>query len=394
MNRRQFLGYTALAPLMLAAPRLVFAATPAAAAKTAQPMRTLVLVELAGGNDSLNMVVPYADPRYYAARPSIAIARDKVLQLDPRFGLHPALEPMMAMWRAGDMAVALGVGYDRPNRSHFRSIDIWDTASDSSQYLDDGWIARLFAAPQPARSPVADAIVLGGGSRAVSGKGIRAVVLTDPEQFARASRMVHGAEVATPNPALAHILQVRDDIEKAGTTLRRVEENAPQLGVAFPKHKLGKEMESAAKLIASGTHVPVVKVGLSGFDTHSNQPARQMQLYAHVAESLVAFRAAMVKAGAWDRVMVMTYSEFGRRVPQNASNGTDHGTAASHFVLGGKVRGGFIGAAPSLDNLDSGDLRFTQDFRSLYATASQTWLQLAGTRDVLGNHRPLDVLRA
>ena len=176
--------------------------------------------------------------------------------------------------------------------------------------------------------------------------------------------------------------------------MRQVEANAPQLGVAFPKHKLGKEMESAAKLIASGTHVPVVKVGLSGFDTHSNQAARQMQLYTHVAELLAAFRQAMINAGAWDRVMVMTYSEFGRRVAQNGSGGTDHGTAASHFVLGGKVRGGFVGAAPSLDSLDSGDLRFTQDFRSLYATAAQGWLQLAGTRDVLGAHRPLDVLKA
>lgn len=393
MNRRHFLGFTALAPLLLAAPRLAFAATPNDA-KAGQPRRTLVLVEMAGGNDSLNMVVPYADPRYYALRSGIAIARDKVLQLDPRFGLHPALEPMMAMWRAGDLAVALGVGYDRPNRSHFRSIDIWDTASDSAQYLDDGWIARLFAAPQAGRSAVADAIVLGGGSRSVSGKGIRAIVLNDPEQFARASRMVHGGEVATPNPALAHILKVRDDIEKAGATLREVEANAPALDIAFPKHRLGKEMESAAKLIASGTHVPVIKVGLSGFDTHSNQPARQAQLYAHVAESLVAFRQAMIKAGAWDRVLMITYSEFGRRVAQNGSMGTDHGTAASHFVLGGRVRGGFVGAAPSLDNLDSGDLRFTQDFRSLYATAAQGWLQLAGARDVLGAHRPLDVLRA
>ncbi|MGE5148254.1 MAG: DUF1501 domain-containing protein, partial [Candidatus Eiseniibacteriota bacterium] len=234
----------------------------------------------------------------------------------------------------------------------------------------------------------------GGGSRAVNGKGIRAVVLTDPEQFARASRMVHGAEVATPNPALAHILKVRDDIEKAGTTLRDIEAHTPELGVAFPKHKLGREMESAAKLIASGTHVPVIKVGLSGFDTHSNQPARQMQLYTHVAESLAAFRQAMVKAGAWNRVMVVTYSEFGRRVAQNASNGTDHGTAASHFVLGGRVRGGFHGVAPSLDALDSGDLRFTQDYRSLYAAAAESWLQLGGTRAVLGTHRPLDVVKA
>jgi uncharacterized protein (DUF1501 family) len=386
MNRRQFLGYAALAPLALAAPRLAQAAAPTA--------RTLVLVELAGGNDSLNMVVPYADPRYYALRPGVAIARDKVLQLDPRFGLHPALEPLMAPWRERELAVALGVGYERPNRSHFRSIDIWDTASDSEQYLEDGWIARLFAAPQAGRSSVADAIVLGGGSRSVSGRGIRAIVLNDPEQFARASRMVRGGEMATPNPALAHILKVRGDIEQAGAKLREIEANAPALGVAFPTHRLGKEMQSAAKLIASGTHVPVIKVGLSGFDTHSNQPARQMQLYAHVAEALAAFRAAMVKAGAWDRVLVMTYSEFGRRAAQNGSGGTDHGTAASHFVMGGRVRGGIVGAAPRLDDLESGDLRFTQDFRGLYATAAQSWLQLAGARDVLGAHRPLDVLRA
>ena len=354
--------------------------------------RTLVLVELAGGNDGLNTVVPYSDPAYQRLRPGIAIKREAVVQLDARLGLHPSLAPLGAAWKAGELAIVQGVGYANPNRSHFRSIDIWDTASGSNRFRTEGWVARVVGASRRQADRLADAVVLGGGSGPVTGPGLRAVAMADPRRFLRQAQGMKGVEARPANPALAHLLKIQHEIQDTAKELRQVLARAPEVRGAFPGGPFGQQLRVAARLIAAKAVVPVVKLALGGFDTHANQPGPHANLLRQFGEGLAAFRTALAESGRWNDVLVMTYSEFGRRAAQNGSNGTDHGTAAPHFVLGAKVKGGFFGPAPDLARLVDGDLEHAIDYRSLYATAAQTWWGFART-SAFDGHAPLPILR-
>ena len=302
--------------------------------------------------------------------------------------------PLMPVWQAGEMAVVLGLGYPRPNRSHFRSIDIWETGSDSDRHLSTGWLARAMDGAPRVKGSAADAIVLGGGARAVTGGGLRTVVMRDPNQFVRQAGRMQRPAAPAGNAALSHILTVQKEIEGTAKQLKKAEMRGAQAAsAARGRGQIGRQLQQAAKIIAGGTPVSVIKVSHGGFDTHSNQDGRHRNLLTQLAASLAGFRQAMVRSGDWDRVMVMTYSEFGRRVRQNGSGGTDHGTAAAHLVMGGRVRGGLVGGQPSLTDLDGGDLKHRVDYRSYYRAAA-TWLDLPGSGAVLGNYRPLPLLKA
>jgi uncharacterized protein (DUF1501 family) len=376
-TRRQFLQSLTAGALTLYWP----------VARAAGPLwdRTLLLLELNGGNDGLNTLVPYADSAYYAARPRLAIERGQVLQLSPLLGLHPALEPLWRDWQQGQLAVVPGVGYAQPNRSHFRSIEIWDTASNSEETLATGWLARLFERQAPPRERPADGIVIGRNAAPLTGGQTRAVVMQDAGRFLRQAQHIESGAAAAPNPALAHILGVRSDVRQAAAQMGSRLDSSAALGTTFPQHRFGRDIETAARLIASGAHAPVIKLAHGSFDTHSNQRGTHERLLRELAEGLSAFRTEMQARGLWDRVLVMTYSEFGRRVAENGSQGTDHGTAAPQFLLGGRVKGGIYGSQPSLTQLDAGDLRHTTDYRSLYVTAAQWW-GLPG--DFLGKRFP------
>ncbi len=356
--------------------------------------RVLVLLELNGGNDGLNTVVPYDDRLYDRARPSLAVPRDRVLQLDERLGLNAALEPLMPLWRDGELAIALGLGYQPPNRSHFRSIEIWNTASDSDEVLHDGWVARVLGeAPGPDRDDLAaDGLVLGGVTGPLAGGRLRTVVMREPERFLRQAAKMTPMGTAAANPALSHVLRVREEIHASASVMESRLQRAPALDTRFPQGPLGRQLAVAARLIAAGVPLGAIKVSQTGYDTHAQQAGRHPRLLEQLAASLAAFREALVGAGLWDRVLVMTYAEFGRRVAENASNGTDHGTAAPHFILGGRVRGGLYGMPPALGDLDGGDLRPTMDFRRLYATAAQGWWGLPPSREALAGQRPLPCL--
>lgn len=355
--------------------------------------RAVVLVELNGGNDGLNTVVPYSDPAYYRLRPALAVARESVLQLTETLGLHPALKPLFPVWQAGELAVALGVGYQPPNRSHFRSIEIWNAGTDSDS-LQDGWVARAFenagsSLERQRSSLVADGIVLGGSGAVLSGKHMRSVVLRDPTQRFSARAPQSKPTATDTNPALDHILKVREELHDTASQIRAGLATSQDLGVDFPETPLGFQLAGAARIIAAGLAVPTFKVVHSGFDTHAGQRRQHARLLRELAEGLAAFRSAMQKSGAWDRVLVMTYAEFGRRVVENGSSGTDHGTAAPHFLLGGRVNGGLYGMQPSLADLDNGDLKPTLDFRCLYATVTRDWWSLPVATSALNAHRPL-----
>ena len=389
MNRRSLLQ----AGIAVAATPLL--GTRRAAAQTARPrsQRTLVLIELKGGNDGLNTVVPFADPAYAALRPRLAIGREQVLAVAGDAGLHPALAPLLPTWDDGCLAVLQGVGYPAPNLSHFRSIEIWDTASDSDAYRAEGWLARRFAqAPLPGHY-AADAVVIGSSDLGpFAGGGARALTLASTTEFVRRAALVPAQRPAgDANRALRHILKVESDIATAAARLARTPRDLP----SFPPGAFGTALATAAGVIANPKGVAALRVTLGGFDTHGNQLATQARLLGELAQGLAAFRNALASLGRWDDTLVLTYAEFGRRAAENRSGGTDHGTASAHFALGGGVRGGLYGTPPALDRLDAaGNLVHTLDFRAVYATVLERWWALPSAPVLGGSYAPLDFLPA
>jgi len=376
MKRRDFLGGVGATGLL----GLIPAAARAAAESPYR--RLLILVELKGGNDGLNTVVPYADPNYYALRPRIAIPADEVLPLGEGLGLHPALQVLLPLWRAGELAVIHGVGYPQPNLSHFRSIEIWDTASASDEYLQQGWLARSFHGQPPPARFAADAVVVGSQDMGPCSGGGRVVVLNNQDQFARLARLAQEGGRGGGG-ALAHIQRVESDIVAAAA---RIKVGGPgfAFGTAFPSGGFGGAVRTACQVLGSGAEVAVLRLSLSGFDTHQNQPGPHAGLLRQLAEGLVALRSALRELDLWQRSLVLTYAEFGRRPKENQSNGTDHGTSNVHFALGGTVRGGFHGEPPDLARLDAaGNPAFSVDYRRVYATVLERWWGI-DSRSVLG----------
>lgn len=336
--------------------------------------RILLLVELKGGNDGLNTVIPYADPKYRELRPGIGVARDRTIQLDEKVGLHNRLEPLMEAWKARDLAIVQGVGYPYPNRSHFRSIEIWDTASASNQTLSEGWIAQAFeGAPLPKGAGV-DSIVVDTNALPSTGPSLRTIVMQDAENFLRQAQALKdtGGLMDGGNPALRHLLAVRQEINAAAKGLSDKLRAAPAPEEPYAQELLlGRQLELATKVLAARVPVVAIKVALGGFDTHANQVQPHERLLGFLATGLATLRRNLIAANLWNDVLVMTYSEFGRRARQNASGGTDHGTAAPSFVMGGGVKGGLHGAYPSLSDLQDGDLKYAVDFRNVFATVAQ-----------------------
>lgn len=370
ISRRHFIaGAAGASGLLLSRPLL---AAPSALIGP-QWDRVLVLVQLQGGNDGLNTLVPYDDPAYRRLRPNLAVARDQVAQLTPEVGLNPALKALLPAWQDKELAVIQGVGYPNPNRSHFRSIEIWDTASNSAETLSDGWVARAFeSTPHPGNFAF-DAVVIDSNTLPVSGPQMQSIVLRDVDQFiAQANRMARSGG-DRGNPALKHLLSVQGEIHRAAFSLRDRMKEAPVLPVSMPAGPFGQELDLAAKLLLTRTPLTTIKIALGGFDTHARQRDTHEKLLGQLGDGLAAFRDCMKRAGLWDKVLVLTYSEFGRRAAENGSAGTDHGTAAVQFAMGGKVKGGLYGRQPSLTDLSDGDVKHAVDFRNVYETVTRNW---------------------
>jgi uncharacterized protein (DUF1501 family) len=378
-QRRTFLQHGAAAVAALGFTTL-------ARAKEEQKRRLLVLLELRGGNDGLNTVVPVEDGRYFDLRPRLALRDDAVVAFDRSLTLHRSLAPLRPLWDAKEMALIEGVGYPQPNLSHFRSIEIWDTASASNEILQQGWLTR--AAGLAFKHFAADGVVIGAADLGPLAGGARAVSLSDPERFARQARLAKDDRVAARG-ALAHVLQVENDIVHAATQLR------PDVAMRteFPRSGFGTAIQHAAA-IASTRKVPVIRITLAGFDTHQNQANNHAQLLRQVGEGVVALRAALQEVGVWDDTLVLTYSEFARRPRENASGGTDHGTAGVMFAFGPRVKAGRFGTPPALARLDeSGNLPFAIDFRSIYSAVLQDWFAIDSERVLGRRFSPLPLLK-
>ena len=383
MDRRDFLRIAGSVSLSAALP----GAFAQASGETRR--RLLILVELKGGNDGLNTVIPYADPQYARLRPRLALPRDQLLTLSEQAAFHPSLAKLMPTWEDGKLAIVQGLGYPQPNLSHFRSIEIWDTASKSDEYLEEGWLARAFAASPSPADFVSDGVAVGSADLGpLAGTRSRAIALTDPERFLRNARLAR-PEGEGRNPALRHILKVENDVQQSA---RRITAGR-EFKAEFPAGGFGIAARTAAQLAANPAGVAVIRISLTGFDTHTNQPGIHANLLRQVAEGLAGLRAALEEAGRWDSTVVATYSEFGRRPRENQSNGTDHGTSGVHWVMGGQVKGGLYGAAPALDRLDgNGNLPFAVDFRAYYATFLDRWWSIDSRPVLAGRFAGLDFL--
>ncbi len=400
MKRRDFLsGFsTVTGSALLSAHAPGWAQAVANRASSVQD-RILILIELKGGNDGLNTVVPYADNTYYQLRNTIGIKPDEVIKLDDKVGLHPELKAMLPFWEKNELAIVQGVGYPEANLSHFRSIEIWETASKANEYLSDGWVTRGMQTGLASKAKYTAEGVLIGMNDFGPLAGAKAVSLNDPVAFVNQSRLARVNELAasTQNPALRYLLKVENEISQAADGLRG---DKYTFNTVFPNGQFGNGVAAAAQIVASQRRdktggVPVMCLTLGSFDTHQNQLGTHAGLLKQLAEGMAALKSALTELGAWDRTMVMTFSEFGRRAKQNSSGGTDHGTAAPHFIAGGAVRGGLYGQAPDLNRLDGNqNVLYTTDFRQIYTTVAQQWWGVSADSVVRGKFDALKFLRA
>lgn len=370
MNRRDFLKYAGLITSAGAVPLL----TPELLWGAGGQQHIVVLVELKGGNDGFNTLVPFKDELYYKYRPRIAIKQRQVLTLNDEVGLHPRMKALMPIWNSGKMAWIQGVGYPNPVLSHFRSMDIWDSASNSNQFIETGWLSRIL----PNYKKGLHGVALNKGQAELGplhSSNLNCVTMQDPRNFLNQIKRIHDVQPNHLTPAIAHVSQVQHQLFSAGEQIAtKMGRNPKHAGVGFSKGVFGHSLESVAEMIINGIDAPVYKVTQGGFDTHAGQRGGQDNGLYHLANGLASFQKAMQHAGKWNDVLVVTYSEFGRRAKENRGGGTDHGTASSHMILGGRVRGGVYGRHPNFAQLDTnGNVRHSTDFRAIYGTLAQRW---------------------
>ncbi len=385
-----FLAFSGFAPSFLA--RSALAQTPA----PGRDRSILVIVQLAGGNDGLNTVVPFSDDRYHRLRPTLAL-REGLHRLNDDLGLHPACGDLAALHEEGKLAIVQNVGYPNPNRSHFRSTEIWETAGDGEDAPAEGWLGRYFdnacagrpGQPDPAGIHVGDSVpqsFLGRAPHVIHGLRARGGSEAGDDGVDNAyEALLRADHNAGPASYLQHTMM------NALVTEQRIQRVIADYrpGSAYPGTRLAQSLRRVAALINADFETRVFFVSQSGYDTHANQLHGHARLLAELSGALAAFQADLAAHRRDDQVMTMTFSEFGRRPAENGSAGTDHGTAAPLFVMGSKVRGGLVGQPPGLDVGPKEDLRFSTDFRRVYATVLDRWLESDSSKVLGGRYQPV-----
>jgi uncharacterized protein (DUF1501 family) len=359
--------------------------------------RTLIVVQMAGGNDGLNTIVPYSDSRYYQARPTLAIQQKDVLTLNDRLGFNPALQAIKPLWDQSKVAIVEGVGYPNPSLSHFQAMDIWQSLDLNGQG-SEGWLGKYVAGLVDKDGHPFQSLDIGVQlPTALRAIGAQVPTVAQPQTYHLAPDPANPRGVDVRTQAL---LRLYDSYPKTApyaalldATAQNAQQGSKQLqaadaaykpAVQYPQGSFADGLKVLAEAIVQGLGLRVGYITLGGFDTHANQISDQPTLLKTLAEGVAAFYADLAAHGKADDVVIMTWSEFGRRVHENGNNGTDHGTAAPLFVLGNAVTGGIYGEPPDLGNLDSvGNLKFTIDFRQVYATVLDRWLG-APSQAILG----------
>jgi len=385
-KRRDFLQIGSLATASLMLPKFLKAFD----GKTMVPTgnKVLVVLQFSGGNDGLNTVIPIRNDIYYKSRPRLGIEKDKALLLTDEAGINPALPAFKELFDDGSLGIMNNVGYPNPDRSHFRSMDIWQSASDSDKYIYTGWLGRYLDAQcngcsKPTQALEVDDIL----SLALKGENSKGLAVKDPKRLYNTNHENYFKEINA-----AHV-NGEETVDYLYKTLSETLSSADYIfkqsrlhpsSQIYPATETGKNLKTIASLIMSDINTKVYYLSLGSFDTHVNQENQLKRLFTELNDAIAAFVKDMKDNNRFQDVMIMTFSEFGRRVAQNASGGTDHGTANNMFFIGGGLKQkGLINAMPDLTNLNEGDLIHTVDFKNVYATVLRKWLD-ADDKDILG----------
>jgi len=372
IKRKQFIQIGSLATASLMLPKFLKAFE----GRTMVPLgnKVVVILQLSGGNDGLNTVIPVRNDLYYKARPRLGITKEKALSLTSEVGLHPALTGFKELYDDGSLGIINSVGYPNPDRSHFRSMDIWHTASQSSEYWNNGWVGRYLDAQckgcdKPTQAIEIDDIL----SLALKGDNLKGIAVKDPKRLYGTANekffkevMKNHVDEKGEQPADYLYKTMAETLSSADYIFQQSKMHPSKAD--YPKTDLGNSMKTIASLIFSEINTKVYYVSLGSFDTHINQDAQQQRLFTEMNDAVKAFIKDLKANNRFDDVMLFTFSEFGRRVQQNASNGTDHGTANNMFLIsGGLKQKGLINPLPTLADLNEGDLKYKVEFKNLYA---------------------------
>jgi uncharacterized protein (DUF1501 family) len=403
IRRRDFLQNTISAiALGGTIPELLQRAVAQQAQEGAKNRNVLVVVTLAGGNDGLNTVVPFENDIYYKLRPTIAHGRKDVRPLDGVMALHPSMKKMEAAFKEGRLAIVQSVGYPSPNRSHFYSMDVWQSGDPELKYTRSGWLGRVVDQSPDAKNNPLFAMHLGEEApRMLLAESQRVITLSSlqdytiaPDRLAANDRpniekawraMVENpsANVATPqNSRLSWVRQTAAQALNSARELREVV-NKSATNAPYPNSGLAGQLKLAGQIAGTELPVSIISITMGGFDTHANEKGTHASLWQQIDDALAAFHDDLKQRGCADRVAVLLYSEFGRRVAENGSAGTDHGAAGPLFLFGTKIKGGLYGDAPDLAHLDDGDVKYKTDFRRVYATILDRWHHV-DSKSVLG----------
>lgn len=332
----------------------------------------VVFIQLNGGNDGLNTFIPFENPAYYTFRPKIAIAKNEVIGKNQGMGFHPALSGLAQIQQNGDLTVIQNVGYPEPNRSHFRSQEIWQTATPSNEYATEGWLGRYLDLQCKDHNPTAAINIDSIDNLALKGKEPNTITVKDPNRFKVRTDKETAAKLSD-NPQLDFVRKIADSVTEGSDEIQKALSKT-SADTSYPKTGLAKNLEWISRLIKGNLNSKVYYTSLNGFDTHDNQLEIHQRKLQEVNDAVYSFYSDLKKAGLLQQVTIVIFSEFGRRVKDNG-NGTDHGTAAPLFVIGGQNKGQIIGQNPNLSDLDNGDLKFETDFRSVYASLLQQKFQ-------------------
>jgi uncharacterized protein (DUF1501 family) len=352
--------------------------------------KVLVVLQLSGGNDGLNTVIPVRNDIYYRVRPRLGIEKEKSLMITDEVALHPALTGLKNLYDDGSLGILNSVGYPNPDRSHFRSMDIWQTASESNNFIYTGWLGRYLDAQcsgcdKPTQAMEIDDIL----SLALKGERIKGLALKDPARLYNTSHQKYFKDISANHKMNSEEIPVEYLYKVMAETLSSADYIYQQSklhpsSAQYPKTGLGKDLQTIASLIFSDINTKVYYVSLGSFDTHVNQQAQQQRLFTEMSDAVKSFVADLKNNNRFQDVLLMSFSEFGRRVSQNASGGTDHGTANNMFLVsGGLKQKGLINVMPDLNDLNEGDLKYKVDFKNVYATVLNKWLG-ADDKNILG----------
>ena len=380
MERRKFLKQNVLASSLFFVPSFVKAFENAI--KSSLGFKKLVIVQLSGGNDGLNTIIPYTNDIYYKSRPNIAIAKNDCIKITDEFGINKNLAPLKHLYDKGYLSVINNVGYPNPIRSHFRSTDIWHTASDSNQYLNTGWLGRYIDIY--GKKPYSGIELDDSLSLIMKGDLLKGIATKNPTSLYNNTKTLYFKKVLD-SQSDAHLSEhnlgyLYKTMIEAKSSAKYIFETSKTYNstLTYPNNPFGKQLKTTAQLINSSVESKVFYVSMGGFDTHVRQEKKQNKLLQTYSEAMDVFVKDLEQKDTFKDTLILTFSEFGRRVQQNAANGTDHGAANNVFIIGKNLKKqGFYNEAPNLIDLDkNGDIKYTVDFRSIYATILDKWLEV------------------